>query len=1098
MNEDITLLVAIHEGRGISARSGWSVVVTAQLDGLHQSTDPVPLTSHPKFNVEVSWTLSTTKLRKFKQNLVPLKLECVAVDNTSNTQHTLGYVILQLHNAVKGFKTDAQWHRLLGAVPGGGHKVPPALQLSLNVISTSAAAAASMEDRDDLDESMEVDNQQHYQDLQILRDGERTDENVNNARGGVEEEDEDGSDSVILDGMNTRQGNRGQIQRDRGGGGGGGGGGGAAARRPKNHSIDDEEDVVEVVGGMGRNHRSRATVISSPQTPTTTSTRTTRSAYRRTNYTSNNHSTFQPDSPQPQQQRSLMRRSSRNATTIPVIPIKENGHSGGHKRSTNDTNDMPVVLSNPSTTTTTTTTTRPGPSMTQTGSDCPRLVPRLNNSGGFFQIGPAGEPDEQTFNFSVTIVYAKHLNQVVPSEVQMTEGKQARFCYSLLGHVVNTDPIKDLSNPDFLAERAGGKVVATTDNVSKYFTQHPQLPIHLLLGDVCLATANVDLAQFGKDVLRGEGPMKVEGQYPLLAIMRDPLALPTLQPILGVAVTLSITPKEKSERYQQPLALQENVPQASSLIMVDLPSSSSNSSSDSDSDEDLMDRPGNRHGHKSVALTSRRLTEATSSWKHDRKSLMYEAAMEMETWKEGQQQVFWQQWSAREADLQRHLAKEWESRVNEAELHLHRRLDQCQALHRRLTDELVNLDQMERNVARKEDKLKTEEEEVALMKAEVKEKKKQLKKYGQAEREPVQIGRLKQQLLQERQKRRDLMKENRQLEAANAAANRTAQVQHLGTCVKSEEIESLKTQVDQLQEEVREAKEKKQHYKERWIKATSQLHQLLSDPRFRHHHQDLRMDVGGRSSSPPPPVYIQSHPNTITTRSLKYREQNDTEGEDTTHHHPNTNTNSNTTTRRATKVLVKIESEDEDAYTEPRVTRWRKDDRPGKSSSNTKQSPYHTTDNPRQTYHRNDNPRQTYHRNDNTKQMYHHTTDNTKPTNHTDNNTNTPTSTIPTSVTTRRSLLRQNQHPVIKLEPEPEDASTEPEPETRWRKDSKPGKSSSDLGTDNINRMVKSRNELMRLVRNRGSLDDEVASMFPPAIQEAQKKIRSLDALDDR
>ncbi|KAK3858554.1 hypothetical protein Pcinc_035262 [Petrolisthes cinctipes] len=1070
MNEDITLLVAIHEGRGIPPRAGWSVVVTAQLDGLHQSSDPVPLTSHPKFNVEVSWALSTAKLRKFKQNLVPLKLECVAVDNASNAQHTLGYIILQLHSAVKGLKTDAQWHRLLGGVPSS-HKVPPALQLSLNIISSSAAA--TMDDRGDLDECMEVDNQ-HYQDLQILRDGERTvtvvsaDESLNNSRGRIEQDEEE-SDSVILDGMNspenTRQGNRGQIQRDPGGGGGGGRG------RPRDNS-EDEEDVVEVVGGrsvvVGRNHRTRTTVMSNPQTPT----RTTRSALRRSNYTSNNNnnhttivdSTFQPSADSPQQQRSLMRRTPRKAT-IPVIPIKENGHSGGHKRGTND---MPVVLSNPSTT-------RPGPSMTQTGSECPRLVPRLNNSGGFFQIGPAGEPDEQTFNFSVTIVYAKHLNQVVPSEVQMTEGKQARFCYSLLGHVVNTDPIMDLSNPDFLAERAGGKVVATTDNVSKYFTQHPQLPIHLLLGDVCLATANVDLAQFGKDVLRGEGPMKVEGQYPLLAIMRDPLALPTLQPILGVAVTLSVTPKEKPERYQ-PLALEENVPQASSLIMVDLPSSSSNSS-DSDSDSDSMDRPDNRHGHKSVALTSRRLTEAASSWKHDRKSLMYEAAMEMETWKEGQQQVFWQQWSAREADLQRHLAKEWESRVNEAEIHLHRRLDQCQALHRRLTDELVNLDQMERNVARKEDKLKTEEEEVALMKAEVKEKKKRLRKYSQAESESVQIGRLKQQLLQERQKRRELVKENRQLEAVNLAANRMAQVTHLGTCVKSEEIESLKTQVDQLQEQLREAQEKKQHYKERWIKATSQLHQLLSDPRFRHHHQDHRMDVGGRSSSPPP-VYIQSHPNTITTRSLKYREQNDMEREDSTHHHhptTTTSTTSNNTTRRS-KVLVKIESEDEDEYTEPQ-TRWRKDDRPGKSSSNTntRQSPYRT---------------------DTTKQMYH--TDNTKPTNRTNDNTNTTT--VPSSITTRRSLLRQNQQPVVQLETEPEDASAaeQQETETRWRKDSKPGKSS-DLGPDNnIYRMVKSRNELMRLVRNRGSLDDEVASMFPPAIQEAQKKIRSLDALDDR
>ena len=70
------------------------------------------------------------------------------------------------------------------------------------------------------------------------------------------------------------------------------------------------------------------------------------------------------------------------------------------------------------------------------------------------------------------------------------------FCYSLLGCAVYTEPFQDLDNPEFLAERAAAKVRATTENIAKYFQQHPTLQIHLVVGDLCLATAKVDLTRF--------------------------------------------------------------------------------------------------------------------------------------------------------------------------------------------------------------------------------------------------------------------------------------------------------------------------------------------------------------------------------------------------------------------------------------------------------------------------------------------------------------------------------------------------------------------------------------------------------------------------
>lgn len=211
--------------------------------------------------------------------------------------------------------------------------------------------------------------------------------------------------------------------------------------------------------------------------------------------------------------------------------------------------------------------------------------------------------------------------------------------------------------------------------------------------------------------------------------------------------------------------------------------------------------------------------------------------------------------------------------------------------------------------------------------------------------------------------------------------------------------------------------------------------------------------MGGGQSSSPPPVYVQSHPSTIATRSLKYREENNTKGDDMGRSTIPASATP-TTTRRSKVQHVRIDSEDDD-YVEPPQMRWRKDNRPGKSSIAT-----------------------TIKQQQQQQQHHHHT------------------NTIPTP---RRSLSRPKQTDVEVMS-EPEDTEETEAPATATttrRKDNKPGKSSN-MEPDGVLDMFKARNELNRLVRNFGSLDDEVGSMFPPAIQEARKKIRSLDALDDR
>ncbi|MPC95525.1 hypothetical protein E2C01_090741 [Portunus trituberculatus] len=91
------------------------------------------------------------------------------------------------------------------------------------------------------------------------------------------------------------------------------------------------------------------------------------------------------------------RRSQQQSTSI-SSSVKENGHRTDPKPSSSKNND---VVAFPSTS---------GAAVGAT--EKLRAIPLLNAQGSYFQIGPAGEPGEQMFEYSVTIVFAKFLDQV--------------------------------------------------------------------------------------------------------------------------------------------------------------------------------------------------------------------------------------------------------------------------------------------------------------------------------------------------------------------------------------------------------------------------------------------------------------------------------------------------------------------------------------------------------------------------------------------------------------------------------------------------------------------------------------------------------------
>lgn len=241
---------------------------------------------------------------------------------------------------------------------------------------------------------------------------------------------------------------------------------------------------------------------------------------------------------------------------------------------------------------------------------------------------------------------------MIPKDLEVAETDKVRFCYSLLGHIVYTDPIKDLVNPDFVAERAAGKVCSTFRSVSSYFKQHPELPIHLLIGDVCLATSSINLSSFeAVDSLTPETPLTVEGNFPLVPVMMNPLIWsPVKKPVLGSTIQLSISTDHEGSSIHYPPMVKDNFDNGSSVLMVDYLSSSSSSGGMTDSEEECAIADGvgfyTQEGEQNRCRVKRRRhkqRDLSDRWHHQRKSLMYEAAMEVETWKENQQHLFWKQ-----------------------------------------------------------------------------------------------------------------------------------------------------------------------------------------------------------------------------------------------------------------------------------------------------------------------------------------------------------------------------------------------------------------------------------------------------------------------
>ncbi|NXB97625.1 CE120 protein, partial [Orthonyx spaldingii] len=178
------------------------------------------------------------------------------------------------------------------------------------------------------------------------------------------------------------------------------------------------------------------------------------------------------------------------------------------------------------------------------GLDPKSIVPVLNEEEGYHQIGPA-EYCRDHFVLSVTIAFATHLEQLVPSTIKLPDRQpEFFFYYSLLGNNVTNEPFTDLINPNFEPERASVRIRSTIDVLQVYLCAQSKLQIHLCCGDHSLGSTEVPLYGLLKkrNVEIDQHPVAIGGPFVLVPPKRAKQKLPQLPldltPTVGVSVVL--------------------------------------------------------------------------------------------------------------------------------------------------------------------------------------------------------------------------------------------------------------------------------------------------------------------------------------------------------------------------------------------------------------------------------------------------------------------------------------------------------------------------------------------------------------------------------
>ncbi|XP_034452681.1 centrosomal protein of 120 kDa isoform X1 [Hippoglossus hippoglossus] len=112
--EQLLIVVSILEGRHFPKTPRLSLVVQASFDGEQLATDPVEHREKPQFSTELAWELDRRTLHQHRLQKTPIKLQCFTVDSVSKTREGVGYIVLDLRS-VQEVKQEPRWYPLLSS-----------------------------------------------------------------------------------------------------------------------------------------------------------------------------------------------------------------------------------------------------------------------------------------------------------------------------------------------------------------------------------------------------------------------------------------------------------------------------------------------------------------------------------------------------------------------------------------------------------------------------------------------------------------------------------------------------------------------------------------------------------------------------------------------------------------------------------------------------------------------------------------------------------------------------------------------------------------------------------------------------------------------
>ncbi|NWR02049.1 CE120 protein, partial [Paradoxornis webbianus] len=108
----LLIVVSVLEGRYFPKRPKHVLIVEAKLNGEQLATDPVEHTDQPEFATELAWELDRKALHQHRLQRTPIKLQCFALDPVSSAKENIGYIVLDLR-AAQEKKQAPKWYPLL-------------------------------------------------------------------------------------------------------------------------------------------------------------------------------------------------------------------------------------------------------------------------------------------------------------------------------------------------------------------------------------------------------------------------------------------------------------------------------------------------------------------------------------------------------------------------------------------------------------------------------------------------------------------------------------------------------------------------------------------------------------------------------------------------------------------------------------------------------------------------------------------------------------------------------------------------------------------------------------------------------------------------